>query len=111
MKRTFAAATNKLQPFLIRFFFASSVYYLSYPLLVLIAGVVAPYLRHKFMLAGVFFMQALSFVGYTHMFLTRGQYYEVSSLDANFLPTPQGSRSSRPQMFSRERPNIWEKSQ
>lgn len=102
MQRTYSGAPLKIQPFITRFGIASSLHYLSYPLLFLIAPLVAPYLRHKFMLAGLFLMQAWSLGWYTQMFLTRGQYFQVSSLGGNILPTPQGSKK-RPQLFSRER--------
>jgi len=109
MQRTYSGAPMKIQPFLTRFRIASSLHYLSYPLLFLIAPLVAPYLRHKFMLAGLFLMQAWSLGWYAQMFLTRGLYFEVSALGGNILPTPQGSKK-RPKLFNRERLNAWGKS-
>uniref|UniRef100_A0A7S1L7D0 GPR180/TMEM145 transmembrane domain-containing protein n=1 Tax=Alexandrium catenella TaxID=2925 RepID=A0A7S1L7D0_ALECA len=108
MQRTYAGAPLKIQPFVTRFSIASSLHYLSYPLLFSIAPLVAPYLRHKFMLAGLFSMQAWSLGWYTQMFLTRGKYFQVSSLGGNILPTPQGSKK-RPRLFSRERAQPWGK--
>jgi len=100
MKQTYSQAAGKQRIFAHRFFLATSLYFLSYPTIFLIAKLFAPYLRHKFMLAGVFLMQAWSLSWYTSMFLTRGLFFEVSDLGGNFLPTPQGSRK-KPRLFGR----------
>merc|ERR1719221_2243420 len=112
MRQTYGEAPARIQSFVTRFHIASSLHYLSYPSLFLVAPLFAPYLRHKFMLAGLFLMQASSLAWYTQMFLTRGQYFEVSALGSNILPTPKGSKK-KPMLFTRSSrlSVIWEKSE
>merc|ERR1711879_928417 len=80
MRLSYSNAPMKIQPFLTQFQFASLLHYLAYPVLFLIAPLFAPYLRHKFMLMGLFFLQTWSLVWYTWMFLTKGLYFEISCL-------------------------------
>lgn len=89
---TYPDAAIKIKPFIQGFQFASSLQFLAYPALFVAAGLCAPYVRHKIMVMGFFLMQAVSLSWYARMFLTRGQYYHISCLGGNFLPTPQGSR-------------------
>lgn len=129
LKFSYAGCSPKLHPFIAQLMLASSVFYLTYPLIFLISSLFAPYLRHKVMLTGLFLMQALSLGWYTQMFLTRGQYFEVSSLGGNLLPTPKGSRRTLDASFRMDSPvparslsrkswassppcspNVWEKS-
>jgi len=81
------ARTNvKLQFFFRKFKIASSSYFLSYPFIFIICSLFAPYIRHYVFSIGIFLMQAMSIVWLTWLFLMRGDYFEVSTLNSSFLP-------------------------
>jgi hypothetical protein len=76
----------------VRLHLALSVHYLAYPMIFIAAHFFAPYLRHKFMLVGLFAMEAWSLVWYARIFLIKGEYFDITTLDRNVLPTPHASR-------------------
>eukprot|EP00445_Apocalathium_hangoei_P094356 CAMPEP_0204242842 /NCGR_PEP_ID=MMETSP0361-20130328/96106_1 /ASSEMBLY_ACC=CAM_ASM_000343 /TAXON_ID=268821 /ORGANISM="Scrippsiella Hangoei, Strain SHTV-5" /LENGTH=426 /DNA_ID=CAMNT_0051215685 /DNA_START=113 /DNA_END=1393 /DNA_ORIENTATION=+ len=80
----------RLQPFLHRFHFAGSVYFLSYPAIFMITQVFAPYLRHPVMMIGLVLMQTAAAVWLSDLFLKRGSYYELSTLSSSLLPGSAG---------------------
>jgi len=81
------ARTNvKLLFFFRKFKFASSSYFLSYPIIFFVCFMVAPYVRHYVFSIGTFIMQATSISWLTWLFLSRGDYFEVSTLNSSFLP-------------------------
>ena len=87
VKETSKEATGeKLKNFLRKFMLAGSIYFLSYPLVFLITGLVVPYWRYKIMLAGSFVMRFCSYLWMLKLFLMRGDYFEVSTLKSSFLP-------------------------
>lgn len=92
IRRSYLAAPDKFLPFIRQLALASSLHYLAFPFVFLLASVFAQYLRHKVMVAGIFLMQSIVLGWYTKMFLTRGMYYEVSVVGGNLLPSPGGSR-------------------
>mmetsp|Transcript_23990 Transcript_23990/g.19725 ORF Transcript_23990/g.19725 Transcript_23990/m.19725 type:complete len:85 (-) Transcript_23990:17-271(-) len=62
------------------------LYFFSYPVLFIITGLFAPYYRQKVMLIGWFGIKYAVFAWMTSMFLTRGDYFQVSTLNSSFLP-------------------------
>lgn len=72
--------------FYTQFRIAGSVYFLSYPAIFLIAKCFAPYVQHVVMTFGLMVMQMGSNVWLTRLFLTRGDYFKVSTLSASDLP-------------------------
>eukprot|EP00397_Hematodinium_sp_SG-2012_P014714 GEMP01014970.1.p1 GENE.GEMP01014970.1~~GEMP01014970.1.p1 ORF type:complete len:422 (+),score=50.43 GEMP01014970.1:47-1312(+) len=81
------ARTNvKLLFFFRKFKIASSLYFLSFPLIFLLTALWAPYYRHCVFSIGIFCMQAVSIMWLTTLFLSRGDYFEVSTLNTSFLP-------------------------
>merc|ERR1712032_1408557 len=72
--------------FLRQFQFAGSVYFISYPMLVIVVQVFAPYLRHPIMQLGLLAMQSASSLWLADLFLSRGEYFEMSSLNSSLLP-------------------------
>lgn len=87
-----AKTSEKMQSFFRNFKSASTTYFLSYPVIFMICCVCAPYVRHYVFSIGTFCMQAMSIFWLTNLFLSRGDYFEVSTLNSSFLPG--GSRSS-----------------
>merc|ERR1719382_636614 len=81
-----AGAGLKLQAFLWRFRAAGSAYLLAYPGLFLAVQVFAPYLRHPLLQVGLLAAQAASAFWLAGLFLSKGAYYEVSSLSGSLLP-------------------------
>jgi len=72
--------------FLVQFRSAGSIYFLMYPAIFLITKCFAPYLQHGVMTVGMMIMQMGSNVWLASLFLTRGDYYKVSTLSASELP-------------------------
>jgi len=84
----------RLQPFLARFTFVGSLYFLSYPVIYAVVQLFAPYLQHPIMEIGMAMAQTASALWLSDLFFTRGAYYEVSTLSASLLPggcSPGGS--------------------
>ena len=75
-----------MEHFLQKFVIAGSVYFLSYPLVFVITALFVPYMRYKVMMLGSFFMRFGSYLWMARLFMTRGEYYEVSTLKSSFLP-------------------------
>merc|ERR1719222_1191522 len=76
----------RLHTFLQHFHFAGSLYFLAYPLIFIGAQVFAQYLQHPIMQVGLLSMQTLTAFWLADLFLSRGSYFEVSSLSASLLP-------------------------
>jgi hypothetical protein len=76
----------KMVQFLHSFLIAGIIYFLSYPLVFVITALFVPYMRYKVMHIGSFIMRFGSYIWMARLFLKRGQYYEVSTLKASFLP-------------------------
>lgn len=77
----------RVSAFLRQFQLAGSVYFLAYPVLLLLVQVFAPYLRHPILQVGVLVMQLASDAWLSHLFLSRGTYFELSTLSAPLLPS------------------------
>lgn len=77
---------SKMVCFLQKFLIAGVIFFLSYPLVFVVTGLFAPYVRHKVMAIGSFLMRFGSYLWMTNLFLTRGDYFQVSTLKNSFLP-------------------------
>lgn len=77
---------TRLRSFLRQFFAAGSVYFLAYPTIFLTTKMFAPYLQHTVLQIGLMIMQASSNVWLATLFLTRGEYFRVSTLSDSELP-------------------------
>jgi hypothetical protein len=76
----------KLKTFLSQFRLAGTVYFLAYPAIFVMTKLFAPYLQHGVMSVGLMFMQLGSNVWLASLFLTRGEYFKVSTLSSSDLP-------------------------
>lgn len=76
----------KLQHFLQKFHIAGSMYFLSYPVIFLVTQIFAPYLRHPVMQIGLVVAQTAAAFWLSDLFLSRGAFYEVSTLRSSLLP-------------------------
>lgn len=79
-------AGMKLRAFLQKFTAAGTLYFLGYPVLWTLTGLLAAYLRQKILTAGMYAFQAAFNLWLTRLFLSRGDYFEVSTLNSSFLP-------------------------
>ena len=87
-------APGKLQNFLDKFWFAGTLYFLSYPIFFVITSYFASYLRHKFITVGLFCSFALTIRWLERLFLHRkGQFFQLSTLSAGPLPSARTSYS------------------
>eukprot|EP00747_Dinoflagellata_sp_TGD_P090753 gnl/TRDRNA2_/TRDRNA2_164812_c0_seq1.p1 gnl/TRDRNA2_/TRDRNA2_164812_c0~~gnl/TRDRNA2_/TRDRNA2_164812_c0_seq1.p1 ORF type:complete len:425 (-),score=41.49 gnl/TRDRNA2_/TRDRNA2_164812_c0_seq1:30-1304(-) len=86
VQSTEAVSGMQLRSFLRRFRIAGSAYFLSYPIIFVIAQIFAPYLQHPVMQIGLLAAQMASNVYLYSLFLTRGDYFKVSTLNSSFLP-------------------------
>jgi hypothetical protein len=88
VKETAKEASNnsRMIDFLQKFLIAGIVYFLSYPLVFVITGLFVPYFRYKVMTIGSFLMRFGSYLWMTKLFLSRGDYFQVSTLKNSFLP-------------------------
>mmetsp|Transcript_65585 Transcript_65585/g.171846 ORF Transcript_65585/g.171846 Transcript_65585/m.171846 type:complete len:435 (+) Transcript_65585:63-1367(+) len=84
----------RLQMFLQRFKLAGSTYFLAYPIIFLVTQAFAPYVRHPVMQIGLALMQTASAFWLSDLFLSRGAYFEVSSLSSCLLPGGAGGLPS-----------------
>lgn len=76
----------KMTHFLRKFFIAGTLFFLSYPVVFVITALFPPYMRYKVMYLGSFLLRFGSYLWMARLFLTKGEYYEVSTLKSSFLP-------------------------
>jgi len=76
----------KLRTFLSQFRIAGSIYFLAYPMIFLMTKCFAPYYQHAAMAVGLMLMQMGSNLWLANLFLTRGEYFKVSTLSSSMLP-------------------------
>jgi hypothetical protein len=86
---TRAAGGLRLQTFLKRFEIVGSIYFLAYPVIFIVVQAFAPYLRQPIMQMGVVAMQLSSTAWLASLFLSRGAYFEVSTINTVSLPSPR----------------------
>lgn len=77
---------SKIQNFLRQFGIGGSVYFLAYPVIFLVTQLFAPYYQHCVMSCGQMLMQGGFNVWLSSQFLTRGEYFKVSTLSSSDLP-------------------------
>jgi len=77
---------TRLRNFLGQFRAAGSIYFLSYPLIFMMTKCFAPYWQHGVMSIGLMVMQMGSNLWLAGLFLTRGEYFKVSTLSSSELP-------------------------
>jgi hypothetical protein len=78
---------DRVKRFLKRFWFFGSVYFLAFPVLLIINTFVAPYLQHKFITFGNLALQILSVSLLSFLFVSKGEYYEISLKSKTILPS------------------------
>jgi len=83
----------KLQTFLQRFQTVGSVYFLAYPVIFLVVQLFAEYLQHPILQICLLTVQSASAFWLAHLFLSRGEFYAVSTLSSSFLPGGCGAGS------------------
>lgn len=88
---TSAGAGPALQSFLRGYMLVGSVYFLSYPTIFLVVRLFAPYLQNAVLQAGLALTQVASITWLASLFLSKGSYFEVSSLNSSELPRRQRS--------------------
>jgi len=76
----------KIQQFLSRFRFAGTIYFLAYPAIFLVTQIFASYHQHFVMQVGQMIMQSSFNLWLSTLFLTRGEYFKVSTLSSSELP-------------------------
>eukprot|EP00429_Kryptoperidinium_foliaceum_P069453 CAMPEP_0176068552 /NCGR_PEP_ID=MMETSP0120_2-20121206/34221_1 /TAXON_ID=160619 /ORGANISM="Kryptoperidinium foliaceum, Strain CCMP 1326" /LENGTH=362 /DNA_ID=CAMNT_0017402175 /DNA_START=255 /DNA_END=1343 /DNA_ORIENTATION=- len=81
-----AEGGTRLRQFLSQFRVAGSIYFLSYPFIFLATKCFAPYWQHTVMSVGLMVMQTGSNLWLGSLFLTRGEYFRVSTLSSSELP-------------------------
>jgi len=81
-----AEGGTRLRQFLGQFRAAGSIYFLAYPAIFLLTKCFAPYWQHAVMSVGLMIMQMGSNVWLRALFLTRGEYFKVSTLSSSELP-------------------------
>jgi len=75
-----------IKRFLGQFRMVGSGYFLGYPVVFLVTKAFAPYWQHGVMATGLLSMQMGSNIWLSSMFLSRGDYFKVSTLSASDLP-------------------------
>jgi len=81
----------RLHDFLQRFRIAGSVYFLAYPVLLVVVQIFADYLQHPILQIGLIATQTISNVCLAELFLSRGTYFKVSTLSSSSLPGSRGA--------------------
>jgi hypothetical protein len=87
-------ASFKLQNFLQIYHLAGSLYFLAYPVFLVLVQVFAPYLRHTILQMGLLTMQTCSSFWLADLFLSRGMYHDISALGSSCLPGGHSGGSS-----------------
>lgn len=77
---------SKIRDFYRRFRAAGSIYFLSFPAIFVFTKCFAPYVQHGVMAVGCMTMQMGSNLWLANLFLTRGEYFNVSTLSSSALP-------------------------
>jgi len=93
---------DKLVLFLRRLLFFGALWFLCFPLCVMLAGTLAHYNRHRFVSGAVLLVQTICLLSMTHQFTSsHSQYYKLSTLaDTGVLPGAGGY--VKPQKLSKD---------
>mmetsp|Transcript_110077 Transcript_110077/g.307727 ORF Transcript_110077/g.307727 Transcript_110077/m.307727 type:complete len:437 (-) Transcript_110077:59-1369(-) len=81
-----AEGGTRLRQFLGQFRVAGSIYFLTYPFIFMVTKCFAAYWQHTVMSIGLMIMQMGSNAWLASLFLTRGEYFKVSTLSSSELP-------------------------
>merc|ERR1712139_230081 len=77
---------HRLKGFLNQFRFIGTLYFAAFPAMWMFVKPWAPYLQHRVMVVGMLACQFGTNVWLMLLFLTRGEYFKVSTLSTSFLP-------------------------
>lgn len=77
---------NLSAQFVHKFTWISSLYFLSIPILVLTSKLFEVYIRGKLIIGGSIVVQILTFLYFTYLFNSKGQYYQISARSSGILP-------------------------
>lgn len=88
IRDTFQQARFKIKSFIIKFGILGSVYFLTFPGLVVITSYfVAAYVKHKVVMLGTLLLESLVLIALTRIFTSKGgDYYDVSFKSKSLLP-------------------------
>eukprot|EP00931_Biecheleriopsis_adriatica_P065836 TRINITY_DN40302_c0_g1_i1.p1 TRINITY_DN40302_c0_g1~~TRINITY_DN40302_c0_g1_i1.p1 ORF type:complete len:440 (+),score=71.70 TRINITY_DN40302_c0_g1_i1:67-1386(+) len=86
IKKTNEAGGLRMQAFLNKFSKIGCCYFLSYPVIFAIAKLCPHYYQHPVLQVGLLVMQFASIIWLSHLFLTRGEYFKLSTLNTSALP-------------------------
>jgi len=85
-RATAAVGGNRLKSFMTRFVAAGSMYFVAYPTIFLVFKLFAPYMQHGLMTIALMIMQLASNAWLCSLFLSRGEYFKISTLSGSALP-------------------------
>lgn len=77
--------TPAKRSFLLRFTLFASLWFLALPVVTVISSICAPYVRHQVVSITVMVFQTLVLCGLAHMFLSPGEYKNVSTISGAIL--------------------------
>jgi len=86
VRSTASEGGMRLQQFCRQFMVAGSLYFLAYPIIFFVTRQFAQYMQHGIMASGLMLMQMGSNIWLASLFLTKSDYFKVSTLNSSFLP-------------------------
>lgn len=86
VQSTAAEGGMRLKNFARQFAVAGSLYFLAYPVIFTVTQIFAPYLQHRILSLGLMAMQMGSNMWLARLFVTKSEYFKVSTLNSSFLP-------------------------
>lgn len=86
VRSTASEGGMRLQQFCRQFMVAGSLYFLAYPIIFFVTKQFAQYMQHSIMALGLMLMQMGSNIWLASLFLTKSDYFKVSTLNSSFLP-------------------------
>ncbi|CAJ1378497.1 unnamed protein product, partial [Effrenium voratum] len=102
---TMQGAPFRIRRFLATFGIIGTLYFVGPPLLVLVVSIFAPYWRPPILNSCLILLQIGTAWWLHSLFLSRGEYFEVSDLNSSSLPggTPRGTPRGSPRDSPRDR--------
>ena len=79
-------ASHKLLDFLWKFSIMASLYFLSFPFVVIFSWVFDAYVRNKVVVILMNLIQILVFIFLTHLFSEKSTFYKISTMSESVLP-------------------------
>ncbi|EZG69532.1 putative transmembrane protein, partial [Gregarina niphandrodes] len=77
---------SSTERFLRRIVLPASAYFLTFPAIIALTPLVRPYLRHAFIYHSTFLVQTVAIIWLSELFLSKGEYFQVSQMSQSFLP-------------------------